>query len=83
MNKKIIITLLGCFGLLAINAQEVELTPVEQLEQKTGFLENAVTKLQKFKVSGYIQAQYQYAGIEDDFNRKVGASANDWENADY
>ncbi len=79
MNKKIIITLLGCFGLLAINAQEVELTPVEQLEQKTGFLENAVTKLQKFKVSGYIQAQYQYAGIEDDFNRKVGANANDWE----
>ncbi|MDR1730040.1 MAG: OprO/OprP family phosphate-selective porin [Prevotellaceae bacterium] len=84
MNKKFIIALLGYFGLLAANAQEVELTPVEQLEQKTGFLESAVTKLQKFKVSGYIQAQYQYAEIEDDFNRKVGEKPNVWEieNAD-
>ena len=78
MNKKFIITLLGCLGLLAINAQEVELTPVEKLEQKTQALESAVSKLQKLKISGYIQAQYQYGEVEAD-GVKVGSPVNDWE----
>jgi hypothetical protein len=35
--------------------KEPELTPTE----KTETLDNVVKKLQKFKVSGYVQAQYQ------------------------
>ncbi len=79
MNKKLIITLLSCISLLAVNGQEVELTQAEKLEQKTDILESTISKLQRFKVSGYIQAQYQYAEIEDDFNRKTGTGANAWE----
>jgi hypothetical protein len=38
--------------------KEPELTPTEKLEQKTETLNDAVKKLQKFKVSGYVQTQY-------------------------
>lgn len=40
--------------------QEPEQTPIEKLEQQTRVLEDAVSVLQKFKVSGYIQTQYQF-----------------------
>ncbi|GHT26348.1 hypothetical protein FACS189432_00580 [Bacteroidia bacterium] len=54
--------------------EEPELTPMEKLEQKTETLENAIIKLQKLKVSGYVQTQYQYG--EKDASMKVG-SANE------
>jgi phosphate-selective porin len=50
--------------------EEPELTPVEKLEQKTETLADAVLKLQKFKVSGYVQTQYQWG--EKDALLKVG-----------
>ncbi|GHT31590.1 hypothetical protein FACS189434_01630 [Bacteroidia bacterium] len=62
----------------AISAQDLELTPVEKVEQRTTVLEGAVKTLQKFKVSGYIQTQYQY-GEKDADGVKVGNGINDWE----
>ncbi len=52
------------------HAQESDLTQAEKLEQRTQALEEAVGKLQKLKVSGYIQAQYQWG--EQDASLKVG-----------
>ena len=82
--KKSILTLFGCLTMTAaMTAQETELTPVEKLEQRTEAVESAVKKLQKLKVSGYIQAQYQYAEKDDDgVNRKVGEGINAWEKAE-
>ncbi len=50
---------------------EPELSPVEKLDQKLQTIEDAVKTLQKLKVSGYIQAQYQWG--EKDASLKVGA----------
>ena len=47
-------------------AQEEELTPVEILGQTVEAQGNVLSKLSKLKVSGYIQAQYQNAGIDAD-----------------
>jgi len=52
--------------------EEPELTPVEKLEQQMQSLDDAVQKLQKFKVSGYIQTQYQHG--EKDASLKVGGA---------
>jgi len=80
MRKKFIVTFFSCLGLLAANAQETELSPVEKLEQRTEVLESAVKKLQKLKVSGYIQAQYQYAESQADGNNfKLANRANAYE----
>lgn len=77
--KKSILTLFGCMAMTAaISAQDLELTPVEKVEQRTTVLEGAVKTLQKFKVSGYIQTQYQY-GEKDADGVKVGNGINDWE----
>ncbi len=61
-----------CFPALA-TAQTVEPEPSssEKLEQRTQALEDAVVKLGKLKVTGYIQAQYQWG--EQDASLKVGA----------
>ncbi|GHT24882.1 hypothetical protein AGMMS4957_18700 [Bacteroidia bacterium] len=74
--KKSSVTLVACLcSATAVFAQEeMELSPVEKLEQKAQTLESAVQKLQKFKVSGYVQTQYQYG--ERDASLKVG-SANE------
>ena len=53
-------------------AQEIELTPVEVLEQRTQTMEESIKALQKFKVSGYIQTQYQWG--EKDASLKVGSA---------
>ena len=55
--------------------QEVELTPLESLEQKTQTIEESLKKMQKFKVSGYVQTQYQWG--EQDASLKVGAGNSD------
>ena len=68
-----------------IKAQDGEFTDVEILQQRTDALESAVTTLQKFKVSGYIQAQYQYGeSAADGNNFKLAKRANSYEsNAFY
>ncbi len=65
--------LLGSFTLCtAASAQmkEPELTETERLEQRVSTLEDGVRVLQKLKVSGYLQAQYQWG--EQDASLKVG-----------
>ena len=70
--KKTIITVAGCLCLLGnAFAQEPELSQVEKLEQKTQSLDESVAKLQKLKVSGYIQTQFQHG--EKDASLKVGS----------
>lgn len=54
---------------------EPEKTPMEQLEDRTGILEEKVHKLANIKLSGYIQAQYQYA--QEKGTTKVGNHANE------
>ncbi|MDR0574709.1 MAG: hypothetical protein LBG96_11880 [Tannerella sp.] len=77
MKIKLHVTAL-CFIYLTnaveLKAQEVETTEVEQFEQRTQMLESAIKTLQKFKVSGYIQTQYQVAqeNAELSTNMKVG-----------
>ena len=51
--------------------QKEEQTPLNKLEQQTQALEYAVSNLQKLKVSGYIQTQYQWG--EDAASLKVGS----------
>jgi len=54
-----------------------EMTPMEILDQKVETQSGILNKLSKFKVSGYIQAQYQYAGIDaDGTNFKLTNRAN-------
>jgi hypothetical protein len=70
-RKKIVLLLL--FFMLSnsyIWSQEVDTARMARLEQKSKFLEEAVKKLQNFKISGYVQAQYQYG--EADASLKVG-----------
>ncbi|GAB6012679.1 hypothetical protein [Viscerimonas tarda] len=73
--KKCIATLFCCLSVMTTafaQLEEPELTPVEKLEQKTQTLEDAVKKLQKFKVSGYVQAQYLWG--EQDASLKSGTA---------
>ncbi len=54
---------------------EPEKTPIEKLEDRTSALEEKVTKLGQVKLSGYIQAQYQYA--QQNGATKVGNHSNE------
>ena len=57
-----------------------ELSDMEELEARTSVLESSVEKLSRFKVSGYIQAQYQNAQWADDgVNFKLQNRLNDVE----
>ena len=53
-------------------AQEQELPLIEKLEQRTEALEESIKALQKLKVSGYIQTQYQWG--EKESSLKVGSA---------
>jgi hypothetical protein len=54
-----------------------DLTPEEELAASVGALENSVRILQKLKVSGYIQTQYQNAEVAaDGINFKLANRAN-------
>ncbi|MDR2534248.1 MAG: OprO/OprP family phosphate-selective porin [Tannerellaceae bacterium] len=81
---KIIVALIPFLvGGNAIWAQEAEPTPVERLEMRADNMENAVRLLQKFKVSGYIQTQFQYAEPDaDGINFKLANRANSWEQSE-
>lgn len=66
--------MLGCLLPVAYaqeeNTQQQEEARLERLEKQTALLEKAVKKLNNFKVSAYIQGQYQYG--EKDATLKVG-----------
>ena len=66
-------------GLMAISlpsiAQEVKPITLEELEQRTEALEAEVDKQKKLKVSGYLQAQWQWG--EEAASLKVGAGNED------
>jgi hypothetical protein len=57
--KAFLILLLASAG--AVKAQEVELTPFDTVAANEQKLNAAVSALQKLKISGYLQAQYQIA----------------------
>ncbi len=72
MRRNIITTVAtGILFSFQAMAQEVEQTPLEQVEQRVETLESDLSKLKKLKVSGYIQAQYQHGEAYSDL--KVGA----------
>ncbi len=81
MKIKLLLIAFGFMGIIGTTAkaQEVELTETEQLEQRTQVLESAVKTLQKFKVSGYIQTQFQSAQQDAALgtNMKVGGVNED------
>ena len=82
------IILLVCSICLSIPAfaqlQEPELSDVEILDQKVSALQSAIATLQKFKVSGYIQTQYQYGEAAADGNNfKLAKRANSYESNAY
>ncbi|MCD7916396.1 MAG: hypothetical protein LUG96_14820 [Tannerellaceae bacterium] len=68
-----------CFSTVSLHAQELELTEMEELQQKTELLEDAIISLKKLKVSGYIQTQYQYG--QKDASLKVGSANENMEDA--
>ena len=72
--KKTLLLLGSLFICMAGFAQieEPELTPVEKLEQQMQSLDETVQKLQKFKVSGYVQMQYELS--EQFGSTKVGGT---------
>jgi phosphate-selective porin len=68
--KKSIFTVLSCLCLLSnVSAQE----PTDKV------MSEAVKKLQKLKISGYVQTQFQYG--EKDASLKVGSGNEDKENS--
>ena len=68
-----------CGGML--KAQE--LSEMEEMDTRVSTLENATRLLQKFKVSGYIQAQYQFAQTSADGNNfKLAKAQNAYETAE-
>ena len=79
MRNKLVIIVCAC--LLCSNALKAqELSETEELDTKVSTLENAVRLLQKFKISGYIQTQYQYAQTDaDGFNFKLAQRRNAYE----
>ena len=92
MNKKSkllqgIVFLLCSFGLsvpVLAQIKETELSDVELLEKKVATLQSTVSILQKFKVSGFIQTQYQYGeATADGINFKLPKRANSYESNPY
>jgi len=79
--KHLLIASLLLVGSSMVKAQD--LSEKEELDSKISTLENAVRLLQKFKVSGYIQAQYQYAQTDADGNNfKLAKGRNAYEAAE-
>ena len=71
--KKLLVLLCCLFlGMIGFAQQKIEETPIEKIEQQTQSIADNVTKLRKFKISGYVQVQFQYG--EKDASLKVGAA---------
>ena len=82
MKVKFLFIVCACLlGFGVLKAQE--LSELEELDTRASTLENSVRLLQKFKVSGYIQAQYQYAQTDaDGTNFKLTQRRNAYETAE-
>ena len=79
--KKTITMLCGLLITLSVSAQD--LSEQEEINAKIPALENSVRLLQKFKVSGYIQAQYQFAQTDaDGTNFKLTQRRNAYETSE-
>ena len=73
----------ACMFIGGLKAQDGEFSDIEVLQRRTDLLENAIQKLQKFKISGYIQTQYQWAEVDADGNNfKLPNRANAYEVAE-
>ena len=92
MEKKLNVSkgiiLLLCSIVLSMPAfaqkEEAKSSDVAVLDKKVTALESAVATLQKFKVSGYIQTQYQYGeALADGNNFKLAKRANSYESNPY
>jgi hypothetical protein len=84
MNVKVFFIASTCLLVSCmLKAQDMEMSKIEQLEQRTQVLENAVKSLQKIKVSGYIHAQYQFAQTDaDGMNFKLAKARNAYETSE-
>jgi phosphate-selective porin len=80
LNLKMIILFLSVFNISVMAQEEVasDARKLEQLEEKTAGMEKALQKLKNFKVSGYIQAQFEYG--QKDASLKVGKGNENPEN---
>jgi len=67
MRSKLCFVAIACLLCSSILKAQ-DLSETEEHMARTSALENSVRLLQKFKVSGYIQAQYQYAQTDADGN---------------
>jgi hypothetical protein len=83
MRVKLALFLSAClFAGSMLKAQD--LSEKEELDAKVSSLENSVRLLQKFKVSGYIQTQYQWAQMNADGNNfKLTNRANAFEQSEF
>lgn len=75
--KKTVLFLLFAFSAYFATAQTPETSRIDSLEKRTQLLEKEVSKVKKFKVSGYIQGQYQWG--QEDASLRVGASNSNLE----
>ena len=84
MNVRVLLIAGACFlGSSMLKAQESS-ELLDELETRTAVLENSVRLLQKFKVSGYIQTQYQWAQVNADGNNfKLANRANAYEQREF
>ena len=83
MKKTMIIFACGILAAWTASAQESQSSRLEELEQRTSLLEDNLAKTNRFKVSGYIQAQYQHAQWADDgINFKLQNRLNSVEQAE-
>ena len=74
----------GAYLLSSSMLKAQDLSVEEELHSKVSALENSVRLLQKFKVSGYIQAQYQFAQMNADGNNfKLTNRANAYEQSEF
>ena len=75
--------IVGACLLLSNILKSQDLSEEEEIDVKISNLENSVRLLQKFKVSGFIQTQYQYAQTSADGNNfKLIKAQNAYESAE-
>jgi len=75
MNKSKLITLVFLATACSLLAQESELTPLEEVQQKVELHDESIIKLSNLKISGYIQPQFQWG--EQSAGLRVGTSNSD------
>lgn len=75
MMKKFTLAALMAFCILNAGAQEPLTSEVEELQAATKKLQGQVSKLEKLKISGYFQGQYQWG--QEEASMKVGAANED------